>query len=300
MINIIKLHKNLQGSEIFFMSVRSSLRARILGLVLSVFACPSTLAVGAKESYIVVASTTSTEASGLYEYLLPKFEKKTGIDVRVVAVGTGQAIDIAERCDADVLLVHHKPSEKAFVAKGYGVERHPLMWNDFVIVGPASDPADIEAVKNAAAALEKIARQEALFASRGDDSGTHQRELAFWKAAGIDPTQASGTWYRELGQGMGPTLNIAAAQNAYTLTDRGTWISFDNRGNLEILVEGDPRLRNPYSVILVSPKHCPTVKAEAGQRFIDWLTSEEGQEAIGSYQLNGQQLFHPKATDPDA
>ncbi|MDZ7748338.1 MAG: substrate-binding domain-containing protein [Halofilum sp. (in: g-proteobacteria)] len=249
----------------------------------------------AADNAITVASTTSTEASGLFGYVLPKFEDKTGIDVRVVAVGTGQAIEIARRGDADVLLVHHTPSEKAFVADGYGVERHPLMYNDFIIVGPGPDPAGIAGMDNAPVALARIAEAEAPFASRGDNSGTHKKELELWDAAGVDPTGASGAWYRETGAGMGKTLNTAAAMDAYALADRATWISFENRQGLELLVEGDERLFNPYGVILVSSERHPHVNAADGQRFIDWLTGEEGQQAIAGFRLRGQQLFTPNA-----
>ena len=249
----------------------------------------------AAERYITVASTTSTEASGLFDHLLPKFEEQTGIDVRVVAVGTGQAIEIARRGDADVLFVHHKPSEEAFVTNGHGVKRHPVMYNDFILVGPAADPAGIEGMDRAAKALARIARAQVPFASRGDDSGTHKKEKGLWARAGIDPTATGADWYRETGSGMGRTLNTAAAMDAYALADRGTWISFDNRRDLELLVEGDPDLFNPYGVILVNPAQHPHVKAEQGQRFIDWVTSSAGQEAIAGYRLRGQQLFHPNA-----
>lgn len=271
-----------------------------LGWFFSIIACSAGLNARVDNPFIVVASTTSTQDSGLFDYLLPKFEKKTGIDVRVVAVGTGQAIDIAERCDADVLFVHHKPSEEEFVARGYGVERHPVMWNDFVVVGPKSDPAHIEGMQKTVKAFKRIAQSKATFASRGDDSGTNKEELELWQAAGINVDKASGTWYRELGQGMGPTLNIAAGMDAYTLTDRGTWISFNNRGDLEILVQGDPRLSNEYGITLVNIEHCPNVTAKAGQEFIDWLISKQGQKAIGAYKLRGQQLFHPNASDRNA
>ncbi|HEX2237552.1 MAG TPA: substrate-binding domain-containing protein [Gammaproteobacteria bacterium] len=271
-----------------------------LGWFFSIIACSAGLNARVDNPFIVVASTTSTQDSGLFDYLLPQFEKKTGIDVRVVAVGTGQAIDIAERCDADVLFVHHKPSEEEFVAQGYGVERHPVMWNDFVVVGPKSDPAHIEGMQKTVKAFKRIAQSKATFASRGDDSGTNKEELELWQAAGINVDKASGTWYRESGQGMGPTLNIAASMDAYTLTDRGTWISFNNRGDLEILVHGDPRLSNEYGITLVNIEHCPNVKAKAGQEFIDWLISKQGQKTIGAYKLRGQQLFHPSASDRNA
>ena len=248
-----------------------------------------------QDKFITVASTTSTENSGLFGYLLPIFQEKTGIEVRVVAVGTGQAIELARNGDADVLFVHHKPSEEKFVAEGFGVERHEVMYNDFVIVGPAADPAGIKGDKDVVDAIGKIAAAEAPFASRGDDSGTHKAELALWQEAGVDVAGASGTWYRETGSGMGPTLNTAAGMDAYALTDRGTWLSFDNRQNLEILVEGDPRLFNQYGIILVNPAKHPHVKAELGQTFIDWVLSDEGQDAIGAFKINGQQAFFPNA-----
>jgi tungstate transport system substrate-binding protein len=249
----------------------------------------------AQDQFITVASTTSTENSGLFGYLLPIFQEKTGIEVRVVAVGTGQAIELARNGDADVLFVHHKPSEEKFVAEGFGVERHEVMYNDFVIVGPSSDPAGIKDDKDVVDALGKIAAAEVPFASRGDDSGTHKAELALWQEAGVDVAGASGTWYRETGSGMGPTLNTAAGMDAYALTDRGTWLAFDNRQNLEILVEGDPRLFNQYGIILVNPAKHPHVKAELGQTFIDWVLSDEGQDAIGAFKINGQQAFFPNA-----
>jgi tungstate transport system substrate-binding protein len=248
-----------------------------------------------QDKFITVASTTSTENSGLFGYLLPMFQEKTGIEVRVVAVGTGQAIELARNGDADVLFVHHKPSEEQFVAEGFGVERHEVMYNDYVIVGPASDPAGVKGSKDVVDAMGKIAGAEAPFASRGDDSGTHKAELALWDEAGIDVAGASGTWYRETGSGMGPTLNTAASMDAYALTDRGTWLSFDNRQNLEIAVEGDPRLFNQYGIILVSPEKHPHVKADLGQNFIDWVLSDEGQEAIGAFEINGQRAFFPNA-----
>ena len=248
-----------------------------------------------QDRFITVASTTSTENSGLFGELLPKFHEETGIEVRVVAVGTGQAIKLAENGDADVLFVHHKVSEEKFVADGFGVDRHEVMYNDFVIVGPASDPAGIKGSKDVVDAMGKIAAAEAPFASRGDDSGTHKAELALWQEAGVDVAGASGSWYRETGSGMGPTLNTAAGMDAYALTDRGTWLSFDNRQNLEIVVEGDPVLFNQYGIILVSPEKHPHIKADMGQKFIDWVISDEGQEAIGAYTINGQQAFFPNA-----
>ena len=249
----------------------------------------------AQDQFITVASTTSTENSGLFGELLPKFQEKTGIEVRVVAVGTGQAIELAKNGDADVLFVHHKPSEEQFVADGFGVERHEVMYNDFVIVGPAADPAGIKDSKDAVDALAKIAAAKAPFASRGDDSGTHKAELALWQNAGIDVAGASGTWYRETGSGMGPTLNTAAGMDAYALTDRGTWLSFENPQHLEILVEGDPRLFNQYGIILVNPAKHPHVKADLGQKFVDWVLSEDGQQAIADFRIGGQQAFFPNA-----
>jgi tungstate transport system substrate-binding protein len=249
----------------------------------------------AQDQFITVASTTSTENSGLFGELLPKFREQTGIEVRVVAVGTGQAIKLAENGDADVLFVHHEDSEEQFVAEGFGIERHEVMYNDYVIVGPGSDPAGVKGSKDVVDALRKIAAAEAPFASRGDDSGTHKAELALWGEAGIDTAGASGSWYRETGSGMGPTLNTAAGMDAYGLTDRGTWLSFENRQNLEIVVEGDPRLFNQYGIILVDPEKHPHVKAELGQEFIDWVISDEGQQAIGAFRINGQQAFFPNA-----
>jgi len=244
---------------------------------------------------ILLQSTTSTANSGLYDSILPKFTEKTGIKVNVVAVGTGQAIKNAQNGDGDVLLVHAKPAEEKFVAEGYGIERFDVMYNDFIIVGPPADPAGIAEAKDTPAALAKIAETGTIFASRGDNSGTHKKELALWKSAGVDPAKASGTWYRETGSGMGATLNAAVGMGAYTITDRGTWISFKNKGDYKILVEGDPNLFNQYGIILVNPKKHPNVKAAEGQAFIDWILGDEGQAAIASYQLDGQQLFFPNA-----
>jgi tungstate transport system substrate-binding protein len=254
-----------------------------------------TPAVMAADEFIVVQSTTSTQNSGLLDYILPMFKDESGIEVRVVAVGTGQAIKNAKNGDGDVLLVHAKSAEEKFVEDGYGAERFDVMYNDFVIVGPKSDPAGIKGMKDAGAALATIAKKKATFASRGDDSGTHKKEKSLWKGAGVDPTKASGTWYRETGSGMGATLNAGVGMGAYALTDRATWISFKNKGNFEIMVEGDPDLFNQYGVILVNPKKYPNVKAEAGQEFIDWITGPEGQAAIASYKVDGQQLFYPNA-----
>lgn len=249
----------------------------------------------AAESSIVVQSTTSTQNSGLYEYLLPKFNEQTGIQVRVVAVGTGQALKNAEKCDGDVLLVHAKKAEEEFVAKGYGVARTDLMYNDFVILGPDSDPAGVAGAKDPAVALNKIAESGSTFISRGDDSGTHKKEISLWRGAGIDPTEHSGEWYREVGAGMGAALNIAVGSNAYILSDRATWIAHSNKGDLKIAVEGADSLFNQYGVILVNPEHCPNTRAADGQKFIDWLLSDAGQSAIASYRVAGQQLFFPNA-----
>jgi tungstate transport system substrate-binding protein len=245
--------------------------------------------------FIVIQSTTSTQNSGLFDHMLPKFQEATGVEPRVVAVGTGQALKNAQNCDGDVLFVHAKPAEEEFVANGYGVERFDVMYNDFVIVGPAEDPAAIGGMSDASESLTTIAEAEAAFASRGDDSGTHKKEMSLWAEAGVDPTVASGDWYRETGSGMGATLNTAVGMAAYTMTDRGTWISFENKGDFEVLVEGDDQLFNQYGVIRVSPEHCPNVKTEAAQAFVDWILGEEGQEAIASYELNDQQLFFPNA-----
>ncbi|TDL76578.1 sulfate transporter [Palleronia sediminis] len=251
----------------------------------------------AQDQSIIVQSTTSTANSGLYDYLLPIFEDETGIKVNVVAVGTGQAITNAENCDGDVLLVHAKAAEEKFVESGFGTERTDLMYNDFVIVGPADDPAGVAGMQDAQPALSQIAEQGALFASRGDDSGTHKKEMALWEDAGVDPTAASGDWYRETGSGMGATLNAGIGMGAYVMTDRATWISFDNKQDYEIQVEGDEDLFNQYGVIPVSPEKCPSVNAEAAQSFADWLVSEEGQSAIAGFEVAGQQLFFPNAPE---
>ena len=250
----------------------------------------------AEPDFITVASTTSTQNSGLFKVILPAFKKKTGIDVRVVAVGTGQAIRLARSGDADVLFVHHRPSEEKFVADGFGLERHDVMYNDFVVVGPKADPAGIRGMKDALKAFKMIAKNKSAFASRGDDSGTNKKERDLWNAAGIDTAGASGGWYRETGSGMGATLNTAAAMDAYSLTDRGTWLSFKNRQGLEILAQGDKKLFNPYGVILVSAAKFPHIKSAQGQTFIDWLISSEGQKAIGDYSIGGEQLFFPNAS----
>ena len=254
----------------------------------------------AQDKSIVVASTTSTQDSGLFEYLLPLFTKKTGITVKVVAQGTGQALDTARRGDADVAFVHERAAEEKFVAEGAGVKRFPVMYNDFVLIGPKSDPAGIKGTKDIVAALKAIQTKAAPFVSRGDRSGTHQAELALWKDAGIDIAASKGPWYRDIGQGMGAALNTASAMNAYVLSDRGTWISFKNRGDLVIAVEGDKKLFNQYGVILVNPAKHPNVKKQLGQQFIDWLISPEGQRTIAGYKINGEQLFYPNAGSPDA
>ena len=249
----------------------------------------------AGDAFILVQSTTSTQNSGLFDHILPAFQKKTGIEVRVVAVGTGQAIKNARNGDGDVLFVHAKPAEEKFVADGFGVRRFDVMYNDFIIVGPPADPAEVAGMRDAPAALKKIAAAKAIFASRGDDSGTHKKERGLWNTAGVDPGAASGAWYRETGSGMGATLNAAVGMGAYTMTDRATWISFKNKGGFKVLVEGDARLFNQYGVILVNPKKHPRVKASAGRAFIDWLIGPEGQAAIAGYKLNGQRLFFPNA-----
>ena len=251
--------------------------------------------VAAQDRFIVVQSTTSTQNSGLYDYILPMFTRKTGIEVRVVAVGTGQAIRNAANGDGDVLFVHSRSAEENFVADGYGVARHDVMYNDFVIVGPPSDSARVAGMTDAVAALTKIAESRSPFASRGDDSGTHEAELELWKQAGIDAQAASGGWYRETGSGMGATLNTGIGMGAYVMTDRATWISFGNQGEHRIAVEGDPRLFNQYGIILVNPDIHPNVKADPGQQFVDWVLSGEGQAAIASYRIDGQQLFFPNA-----
>jgi tungstate transport system substrate-binding protein len=249
----------------------------------------------AQGRFITVASTTSTEQSGLFGHILPLFEKRTGIQVRVVALGTGQALDLARRGDADVVFVHAKSAEDKFLAEGYGVKRLPVMYNDFVLIGPKSDPAKIAGGKDVIEALKKIQQAQAPFVSRGDKSGTHMAELDLWKASRIDLDKSKGPWYRDVGQGMGPALNTAASMNAYLLADRGTWLAFKNRGDLAILVEGDKRLHNQYGVMLVNPEKHPNVKKELGQAFVDWIVAPQGQKAIGDYKIGGEQLFFPNA-----
>ncbi|MHC2256136.1 tungstate transport system substrate-binding protein [Bradyrhizobium embrapense] len=253
----------------------------------------------AEDHSIVVASTTSTQDSGLFGYLLPIVKQKTGIEVKVLAQGTGQALDTARRGDADVVFVHAKSAEEKFLAEGFGVKRYPVMYNDFVVIGPKGDPAGIKG-KDVLTALQTIKTRAAPFVSRGDHSGTHIAELKLWKEAGIDIVNDRGSWYKEIGQGMGAALNMASASNAYVMSDRGTWLAFQNRGDLTVLVESDKRLFNQYGVMLVNPVKHPTVKKEPGQRFIDFLISPEGQNAIAGYKINGQQLFYPNANDPNA
>ena len=266
-----------------------------LAVALALVADPSLAPVRAERPYIVVQSTTSTENSGLFDHILPLFTARIGIEVRVVAVGTGQALKNARNGDGDVLLVHAKADEEAFVAEGHGVERHDLMYNDFVIVGPKSDPAEIRGGRDAVVALDFLAAAAVPFASRGDDSGTHKKELELWDATAIDPRRVSGSWYRETGSGMGTTLNLAVGMKAYTMTDRATWIAFGNKGDFEIMIEGDERLFNQYGVTLVNPERHSSVKAKEGQAFIDWLTGPDGQQAIASYRRDGETLFFPNS-----
>jgi tungstate transport system substrate-binding protein len=254
----------------------------------------------AEDKFIVVASTTSTEDSGLFKYLLPIFKARAGIDVRIVAQGTGQALATARKGDADVVFVHDRVAEQTFVEEGFGIDRREVMYNDFVIVGPKADPAKIAGSRDVIDSLRKIAASGAPFTSRGDKSGTHAAELRYWKEASVDPQTGKGTWYRETGSGMGPTLNTASAMGAYAFTDRGTWLSFKNRGDLVIAVEGDNKLFNQYGVMLVNPAKHPHVKMDLGQAFIDWITSPEGQTAIAGYKIEGQQLFFPNYRKPGA
>ena len=271
-------------------------RVFLLMLVAALFAAASA---AARDRFIVVASTTSTQDSGLFGYLLPLFKQKTGIDVRVVAQGTGQALDTGRRGDADVVFVHAKAAEEKFLAEGFGVKRYPVMYNDFVLIGPQDDPAGVKG-NDIVAALRTIKQKAAPFISRGDRSGTHIAELTLWQDAGIDIAKEKEPWYREIGQGMGAALNMASAAAAYVLSDRGTWLSFRNRGVLTVVVEGDKRLFNQYGVMLVNPAEHPQVKAELGQQFIDWLVSPDGQKAIAGYKIKGRQLFYPNADDPNA
>ena len=277
------------------MEMRKTLAGALL-VVAFLSLAPSAFA----QRFITVASTTSTEQSGLFKHILPLFQDKTGIQVRVVALGTGQALDLARRGDADVVFVHARAAEEKFVAEGHGVKRLPVMYNDFVLIGPKMDPAKVAGGKDIVEALRKIAAAGAPFVSRGDRSGTHIAELALWKTAGIDVAKEKASWYRETGQGMGPALNTSSSMNAYVLSDRATWLAFKNRGELAILVEGDKRLFNQYGVMLVNPdKHAAVKKADA-QRFIDWIVAPEGQKAIAGYKLGGEQLFFPNADQPGA
>ena len=253
------------------------------------------MAAAAQQPFITVASTTSTEESGLFGHLLPAFTKATGIEVRVVAVGTGQALKIGERGDCDVVFVHDRPAELAFVEQGFGIDRREVMYNDFVLVGPKADPAGVDGGRDIVAAFRKVADAKAPFVARGDDSGTSKAELRLWQEAGIDPKAAGEGWYRDTGSGMGPTLNTAAAMDGYALSDRGTWLSFRNKQDLKIVVEGDRRLFNQYGVMLVNPAKHPEVKQELGRKFIDWLVSPAGQQAIADYKIGGKQLFFPNA-----
>jgi tungstate transport system substrate-binding protein len=273
----------------------TTLRRSVLALALGALAMPAM----AQERFITVSSTTSTEQSGLFGHILPIFTRESGITVRVVALGTGQALDVGRRGDADVVFVHDRVAEERFVAEGFGGPRRHVMFNDFVMTGPAADPARIAGLRDTNEALRRIAQARATFISRGDRSGTHAAELRLWQLAGVDPAQGRGQWYREVGQGMGPALNTAAAQGAYILTDRGTWLSFRNRQDQRVLVEGDTRLFNQYGVMLVNPQRHPHVKAADGQRFIDWILSPAGQAAIAGYKINGEQLFFPNATQPE-
>ena len=273
----------------------AAIRRSLLAAALALLALPAL----AQDRSITVASTTSTEQSGLFGHILPIFTRETGITVRVVALGTGQALDVGRRGDADVVFVHDRAAEQRFVADGFGGPRRHVMYNDFIIVGPAADPARIAGQRDTAEALRRIAAARAPFVSRGDRSGTHAAELRLWQIAGVDVAAGRPAWYREVGQGMGPALNTAAAQGAYVLADRGTWLSFRNRQDLRILVEGDARLFNQYGVMLVNPQRHPHVKVADGQRFIDWIVSPAGQEAIASYRIGGEQLFFPNAAQPE-
>jgi tungstate transport system substrate-binding protein len=273
-------------------------RALIATIALSVIIVSKP--VYAQDKSIIVASTTSTQDSGLFEYLPPIFKQKTGITVKVLAQGTGQALDTARRGDADVVFVHAKSAEEQFLAEGEGVKRFPVMYNDFVLIGPKGDPAGIKGMKDVAKAFQIIREKQACFVSRGDHSGTHFAELNLWKAANTEIEKDRGPWYKSIGQGMGAALNFANASNCYVLSDRGTWIHFKNKGDLQILVEGDKRMFNQYGVMLVSPAKHPDVKKELGQEFIDWLVSPDGQKTIANYKIDGEQLFYPNANDPNA
>jgi tungstate transport system substrate-binding protein len=268
-----------------------------VALAAPVLAAPPTFA---QDKSIVVASTTSTQDSGLFEYLLPLYKQKTGVTVKVIAQGTGQALDTGRRGDADVVFVHAKSAELKFLSEGQGVKRYPVMYNDFVLIGPKSDPAGIKGMNDVGKAFVTLKDKQATFISRGDKSGTHLAELALWKASGVDIENDKGAWYKSIGQGMGAALNTASASNGYVLSDRGTWIHFKNKGDLQILVEGDKRMFNQYGVILVNPDKHPNVKKALGQQFIDYLISPEGQKDIANYKIDGEQLFYPNANDPSA
>jgi len=270
-------------------------RHRLIVAFAAACAALAALTAPAQDKSIVVASTTSTEQSGLFGHLLPAFAKTTGIAVKVVALGTGQALDVGKRGDADVVFVHDRAAEDKYVAEGWGVDRRDVMYNDFVLAGPKADPAKVAGTKDIAAALKAIADAKAPFVSRGDKSGTHAAELRYFKLASVDPLEGKGSWYRETGSGMGPALNTASSMNAYILADRGTWLSFRNRGDLTVVVEGDKRLFNPYGVMLVNPAKHPHVKVAEGRAFIDWLVSREGQDTIAGYRIGGEPVFFPDA-----
>jgi tungstate transport system substrate-binding protein len=281
--------------EVQMLNCRIVVAAAALAVI--TFAAP---VANAQDKSIVFATTTSTQDSGLFEYLMPIFKQKTGITVKVVAQGTGQALDTGRRGDADVVFVHAKSAEEKFLAEGQSLKRYPVMYNDFVLIGPKSDPAHVKGIKDVAKAFQTIKDKQASFISRGDRSGTNIAELKLWKDAGIDIEKDKGPWYKAIGQGMGAALNTAGAGNAYVLSDRGTWIHFNNKGDLEIVVEGDKRMFNQYGVMLVNPAKHPNVKKELGQQFIDWLISPDGQKTIANYKINGQQLFYPNADDAGA
>lgn len=294
------MHEGSSSSGLPFNSTRlhaMTLSAARRTLLLALGIC-LTLPAAQANDFITVSSTTSTEQSGLFGFILPKFKEQTGINVRVVALGTGQALDVGRRGDADVVFVHDRAAEDRFMAEGWGINRRDVMYNDFVVVGPAGDPAKVKGTQDVAQGFKRIADSKAVFVSRGDKSGTHAAELRYWKLTDLDPSQFSTDWYRSIGSGMGPTLNTAAGMNAYTLSDRGTWLSFKNPQDLVIVLEGDKRLFNPYGVMLVNPAKHPHVKEKQGQAFIDWLVSDKGQRAIAEYAINGKPLFFPNAGKP--